>query len=455
MSANAFAQNGSTTISHELDYKPVEYSCPNYRFSKILPLSGSQTVTLGAASTQETILEIPTKAFNLANSVLSWDRTIALVGGRSIWTPEDTCGEILQIQFYSRSALNLVDLNYCNNYLKVVGKKEKSFHSFMTNDVTDPLYRSDDLKVANYTPTANLGSVASGASVNYNECKYLSSTALGAAQTARRMRLRLGDLYNTLFSVDKDLLFPEVMILRIVWSSSKIGWTSLSQTDPSATPLDLPAGATLNNVALYLATESRPEIERGLQAKVASGMEVLIPYVSTYKLNLAGTSQTVSIRLNRANGLFCRKIIHAVFNNAENVNTMYDHTNLDAAVATTAGKVQSYYTAIDNQRIQNYDLSTSILVQDDYMYHKKQLEGSCILNQQMYQLNWFNCDDMLGSESVADGKLSPNLIGGLDLTIDRKWDFVGQSMINANYNHYTFVVLTRKLVISPTSISFL
>lgn len=49
----------STAIAKELDYKQVKFSHPSYQFSRILPLSGSQSVTLTGGGNQEVLFEIP------------------------------------------------------------------------------------------------------------------------------------------------------------------------------------------------------------------------------------------------------------------------------------------------------------------------------------------------------------------------------------------------------------
>ncbi len=43
----------STAIAKELDYKQVKYSAPSYQYSRILPLSGTQSLTLTGGANQE------------------------------------------------------------------------------------------------------------------------------------------------------------------------------------------------------------------------------------------------------------------------------------------------------------------------------------------------------------------------------------------------------------------
>lgn len=96
----------------QLIYKPVVQYQPSYRLSKLLPLSGSQTVNiLSGGSTSECIFEIPTKPFNLSECILSYKRVFAGQGvGNYAWTFTDTIPELQSVQLYTRSGKYLADL---------------------------------------------------------------------------------------------------------------------------------------------------------------------------------------------------------------------------------------------------------------------------------------------------------------------------------------------------------
>jgi hypothetical protein len=80
----------NTVFSKELDFKPVNYSHPSYKYSKVLPLSGSNTVTVLPNSQTETLLEIPTKVFNSTKSILTFTQTHAATGAVCYFNHEDT-----------------------------------------------------------------------------------------------------------------------------------------------------------------------------------------------------------------------------------------------------------------------------------------------------------------------------------------------------------------------------
>ena len=52
-------------VPAQLDYKFKNYAGPKYKFSRVVPLSGSQQVDLPVASTAEVMIEIPTNVIDL------------------------------------------------------------------------------------------------------------------------------------------------------------------------------------------------------------------------------------------------------------------------------------------------------------------------------------------------------------------------------------------------------
>jgi hypothetical protein len=70
----------SHEIPSQLNYKFKNYSGPKYKFSRVVPLSGSQVVDLPISSTAEVLMEIPTNVFNFAESYLYADIAIAPQG---------------------------------------------------------------------------------------------------------------------------------------------------------------------------------------------------------------------------------------------------------------------------------------------------------------------------------------------------------------------------------------
>jgi hypothetical protein len=450
--------NDNQVYANELNYKMQPFLYPQYQNSRILPLSGGQTVTLTATSgNQEALFEIPTKCHNLSQSILKWNTTIAAQGNAPnySWVQANTYGEVNAIELYSRSGQYLARIDDLNVILNLIRPKETAFSEFLTNTEEDALYPCNKLANVNYLPVAALGAVTA-ASKNYTEMAYLTVSADNTAQTLYR-EMKLGCILNSYFAMNKDMIFPEVLILRVVFNGSRVGWMGTSNNNPTTGAAVLAGNIAIANLQLLLAVEQNQNIINELQAKVASGLNLSIPYLYRYKNSpTAGTSQNVSIRLNRGHGKVVKKIIHSIYNNTEAAsNTMYDHSNIGAN-ANTALKVTTYYTQLDNLRLQQYNLNATLNTGDDHLENKKFIKGSALLDQQIYSYGWFHQDDFSHDGSPEDkAKMAvnqENLISGLSLDVERKWDFIGDTMINAQYNHYTVVCTEKDLMVSPTQI---
>src|SRR5690606_32266215 len=207
-----------------------------------------------------------------------------------------------------------------------------------------------------------------------------------------------------------------------------------------------------------LAVESNEDLKTMIINKVSTtGESYLIPYVQAFKNNNQTASQNISIQLDQGNGRVLQKVYHAPYNQ-EQFDMMYDHCNNGrVANADVAQKVQQYYTQLNGQRIQDITINcTSTAVNGpflDYMQHRRQLRGSIMQNANIYQYNWFHCDDFteLDNNYVFDGNSS--LIAGIPMSVaPLTWSFVGVSMANLSFQHYTWFVFVKKLIMSPGTV---
>ena len=196
---------------------------------------------------------------------------------------------------------------------------------------------------------------------------------------------------------------------------------------------------TIDNMTLYLAVEKNQEIINSLREKILSqeGFSVLIPYVHQYKNNLIGSSQTVSLRFNRGHGRRLVKIYHSVFNQNEIVTTgaattannqfifptAYDNDNrnytLTVVKATAANninynrsKVQIFYTMLDNERLQEFNMSCANY--DDYMQMRDKLKGSVLQDADIYYYNWVWIEDFTNNLNKCESDNDTKEVG-LDL----------------------------------------
>ena len=302
--------------------------------------------------------------------------------------------------------------------------------------------------------------------------------------------IKFGQIPHSIFSVNKDLYFGETLILQINWAPlNRVGFqgscfdvraenrganspdiatelhpasTYLGYTRPSTgvavaanaaaailnatTAFSPNVVAQMNNITLYLAVETnRLLIETIVRQMSTSGLRLLIPYVVSGKYtSTAGNTQNVQQRINRAWGRTLLRIYHSVFNASETEINAYNNYNVAGA-----GTVQSFYTTLDNDRIQEVNLDCRY--QDDYLFLKEMFEGTAYQSAPHYQSNWSWVDDWTGRSPSKYKELD---IGecGLTLATERLWQIYMTMAAAASYNHYTFYVCQKMLTITPTQI---
>ncbi len=454
-------------ISDKLNYSKVDYTHPSYRMSRIFQQTGGQTVNLTKTGGQESIFEIPVSVFNLPRSVISYDFQIPGLNTKFVWAYDDLITHIREIQLYNRSGVYLCNLNYSDAYTKTVLKPETSADELLalsTQDVKVALANTigtmQFLERNNSLSTVSYRYDASASSLSYTEPKYLvvgaqGDNAVAATNTGSlsfRVQLPLRQFKNTVLNLDKDLYFGEVLLLRIVWNGvDQMYWTADAANDPvtGATAPATPGGLfTLNNLQLFLAREQNQAIINNLVSQVEStGMSILIPYVHSTLSSLTGTSQSVSLRFNRGHGARLQKVYHSIFNNGTTLNLQYDNKNVAGAKCT------SFYTMLNNNRLQEFNVD--VKQYQDYMLMEERLKGSAIQNSNIYQYNWFWCDDfteVMDPEESADSN-ADNRANGLDLTLENKWDIYMTT--TGDMRNFSFAVCQKIMTVGPSGLSVL
>ncbi|HVT62352.1 MAG TPA: hypothetical protein VHD33_02545, partial [Legionellaceae bacterium] len=439
---------------------PNQYGAP-------IPLSSGQSPT---------VFNLPTDVFNLSESILMYTVNLSAANGRNyIWYPTDTYAEISHIQFYGSNNQLLVDLDNANNYFKIVGKHETSMQEFLTNDFQNRLYPSNVL--INVAPALRVQSgIAIGvpANINYTEPAYFE---VGDINTDVQYQVQLPLRYfkNTLLSMNKNFYFNQIMYLKIFWGPyTKMAFMSNSLTNPTA-GLPQPyvpttAGdCTISNLQLMLATETledeRLRLMNQISGPSAPGLSIIIPYAYNYKNPNNGASQNINIQLDIGAGRTLVRMYHSVFNNVEQSNTMYDCSNListDPAAQNTSEKVNTYWTNLNGKRNQTITIDTTTYSDaagtivnpngnTDYMNMKNSLKGSVLQNMNVFKYNWHHLDDFSDFKNEYIFENGSHFIAGIALgPTPITWTFVGNNMVNANYNHYTWGIFTKRLTINQT-----
>jgi len=460
-------------MPNQTDYKARDEYSPKYRFMKI-PLNNltGSTITITPTAGQLLEFKLPIGVFNLARSYLLEDESAGSTANNFNWHWEDVLEVAQNVYFGTAGGLGICDLQYANNYSKIVRPAKTKFSKFLSHDVQSSLYPScmlggsagggvaDNLFPVSYVPlVTNIYAIPGGTNPTFNAlAPYFEPQHLWAGGSAvasyRPRQIKLGDYIDTIFAVDKDLYFPQEMYVRLQTSpGSKMAFISTSDTDPTA-GVALPANITLSNIYLYLAIEQNQIIANSVIDKVRSGgMKIQIPYTTAFRNPHASTGIAFQIQLSRQYGKRLKKMLWAVFNgaNAETLNTAYDNTNWNAS------KITSYQTYLDNRPLQDFQLAcaqpsatTNVAINsDDWRENARFLEGSVIYNMAQYQMNWHHHDYFYEPKDV---QLVPdeNIDEGLDMDSVHLWQ-VQASAPNANamvsYNWATFI---RDLHIHPS-----
>lgn len=470
-SESAIASSAGTVVSaDQILYDQKMFSHPSYRFEPQFPNTFGQTISLGSSQTPSTI-NIPPEVFNLSQSYLLYEVTLPTAGAdRYIWYATQALKEISHIQYYSGSNMWIADIDNLQNYLDILIKKETNRDEFLSLDSSLVGVGSNN-SVVNVIPALRNSTVSTSAtvdngdtnpsSINYSEPSYFLVSATNT-EVKYRIQFPLQLIKNSVFSIDKNMYFGQTTYLKVYFGPlSKICYTSTSNTNPSAGVKTPYAGAaSVSNFQLMLAVETNQHMRmKTINAVNSGGLSYLIPYIQAFKISNRGSSQNITIQLDQGNGRTLMKVYHALYNKQEQLDTMYDHSNCDTIAGVTDSsvnqKVFSYYTQLNGKRTQDINIdctSDSGSPFLDYMSHKRQLRGSILANSNVYQYNWFHCDDFSDFGPRYDQDNKSELISGIPMGVAPLiWSFVGVSLRlnNNDFQHYTWFVFVKKLTMTP------
>lgn len=448
----------SEIIDPQLDYQKRIKSKPSYKFTKILPLQNvpSPNTFIDVAGGQQITFQLPVVAMNLAKSELHM--TITPLGGTHFNGIFTDCFPVFrQIQLINNQGVELCNLQNVQNYTKVVWKAEIPMKEYLNYDTYADAVGSGRFLRRNNALVSEVGVIATenyarrpsdeNASINYTENTYLIVGADTTATPVLDISFPLGMLKNTIFDIDKDLYFNEILTLQLTFgSSSKLGYNFTALADP-VTGEEALTTASVTNLYLMLATERNLDVVNELKQIISSGQfNIPVPYVTTVRTPLTSTTQNVALTLTRGHGQRLLKIYHSIFLADETLSSAYFN-------AQTGATVVNFYTQVNDQRLQDFNVSLNS--HDDWLIMQKKLEGSITQNENIYRYNWFWLDDFSGMDSMAEkdstSKLEVNELKGLDLSTNIYYQFNATTANQAN-SHYDFVITQKMLSISPAGL---
>lgn len=477
------------------------YRKPTYRLNKLLPQAGSQNVTITNAGGNETLIEVPIVDHNWARSHLSMVVTPVASGANAYnLFYGNVISPIRQLKLSTRGGLDLCLLNYANNYTNITMAPETKLSEFLT-------YQSSTF---NNTEGGSFGAVVNGGNVPtnffgpssgayfyrydgvadgkdsnsiadniYNEPHYfitsdVTTDTKNQPSPVLKCKIPFALFKETIFSLDKDIYANEVLVLTITWEQSQKIITITTQADdgsnnktPAVAPSAYTADIKVSELALFLATNRDESVKNSLMQKVyePSGLTMLVPFVKSWKTGLGPSStQSLSQRLSKGDGIVLRKFYSAVYNNTESKNTAYDHdcrTSVLVNASMALGKkVQTFYDQLNDQRLTDYDYNVSKY--DDWFALREKLRGSAIQTADMFYYNWFWLQDFSGMDKGDTKVDSQNLLSGVSLEKEQKYDLyytalnttANETSNGGTYQHYQFAITTKLLTVTSTGITF-
>jgi hypothetical protein len=220
-----------------------------------------------------------------------------------------------------------------------------------------------------------------------------------------------------------------------------------------------------------LNVETDPSVIADLRGLLGTGYKMPIPFVNQNRQadGVASTSKAITVRITPDMGFAVKRLVYAPFASVETSNTALDHSNVtgpgDTAVVANAAvpaytfgtKIVSYQTQLDSVQRQQYllDCKTNL---DDWQIHRWLMSGTAIQNANIYAYNWVHVEDFSGLsvERLREVKVAgDNIVSGIPIVgswgTEHIWTITATTA-NAAFNHYTFIITYKTLVVGPSGI---
>lgn len=468
-----------------LDFSVQQTSQPRYRYLRV-PLNNINNgeVTLSAAS-QLLEWKVPVCVYNLARSYIQYSLDIPYTKDFFNYTFEDlSISELAEsIKFGTGSGLNLVDINYLQNYEKVALKAFTPYEEFISRDPMNSYYPATCIGAANDTKTNESNVIMAGftaiAKDNYKsgfaaganllspfkltDPKYIMQEEKGVdgnpaavppvppkGMLVRNRQIKLSDVKCSLMDQDRDFYSPIEMYLRLQTNVlSKVGVKSNVDGDPGpAAPgikEALPADTKVKQIYLYLAVEQNKQlIDELINSVRGGGHRFTMPFTVGFRNAIAAGNQSVQIQLTSQFGKKLHHILFTAANTVEALNTAVDASNWNGE------KIKSYQVYLDNRPMTDYIIScaqpTTIVagVNADDWRENKHLILNKQINYGQYQLNWFHCDTFFDPVTGDQGLELTNSDSGLEMESVRLYGI----QLDANpCTLYTYATFLREVLI--------
>jgi hypothetical protein len=332
-------------------YKDFDLRVPRYRYARI-PLNNlsSSTVTINPTSTQLLEWKIPASSvINLSKSFVTFSFTVPALANNYAYSYEDGCS-FRTAYMGNGSGLGVCDLQFADVSAHTLKPIMTPIQEFLSQDQLSEFYPSNQLNSTNLLPFSRDGLTAgtqNASTTNYLEQQHLNiSPTVNTALNVYRI-FPLKTWRNTLFEMDKDLVFGTDMYLRLYTNyGQRLCSYTTTPNNPNANNTQIAGNITANNMYLQLAIEENLDIRNSLLGALARGsIKLSIPYLYNYRFTVAGNSASanVSLTLTKNYGRAIKSIIFVPYNAQEFTNYAFDSSNVNGT------KIAQIQTTMDGR----------------------------------------------------------------------------------------------------------
>lgn len=455
-----------------------------YKMTRLYPTISTSSVSLTANSSPDISFELPSKIMNLSQSMLTMKMALEFpVAGGSIATLGTSC--LQRVSLSTRSGLMLCDISGVDVFTAAVlpcitKKSDLSSTGFATVDASALLASQTNPFSAILPISSSMNTSQNYAAIYGNQQGQTSSQYsnfgtgvfendnIGAMNWNAPLASRISadgsdgaDLFmnvnlmipmsaiaHSILSIDKCLLFNEILILRFVFNpTSSFCFTVAAGGVPTLTA---PTSCVVSDTLFTLAVSKDMAVNIELsKAFMERSIRLLVPYVYTNVVDLSTREASVNTRVNAAYGKRLMCVYNVVMPGNGNTLRHNSQNNFGSQIVT------DYYSALDSIRLQ--DTNPRSTHGEDFLHHRDLLVGSAIDGPQSYARHRVTIDSWRSGRCVdwpeRDTMEEGLPLVGTELTYNVQYTIPTATTALFNRFYHTFSVLQKQLTISSAGIS--
>jgi hypothetical protein len=463
-------------FSEEITYTPSVSNHSSYIMRNIAP-QGSNTATLSAAGVVGPVeFILPPAVMNMARSRLEFSLQLGGVASKITCLNANLNTIINRIVLYS-SATNAVicDVSNFNLFTSMLNGPSTHIDNFLTKatyatsaggaslPVTpDRTIALEDICKCNTDTAANglMSNVSYASGINADgyipsltnrflsrKINHVNSTKSGTAgnnDLGIDISIPLNSLSHTIFSINRNLYFPENIVLQIYFNNSdNFAFVTTGSNNDEYDGLASVASAAISNLNILLAQEQNLAIVSQTIDRVMKGPGISLPftYPTITRQAINGVSPSYQLQLTKAYGQRILGICTSIFGQVAYL------TNAHGRIPDKDGSSLSQYNTFINSVPLKYAAGIDCTKSEDYILNKPYFDKSVIQVPYEYIYSeWFHFDSFVGEKPLWKVNEDQTDIDGLDVSnASSTWQFQGTLSATDNYT-YVSTILGQKIL---------